>query len=356
MKKIGVVTLQGNYNFGNRLQNYALLKVLKDMGFDAYNIIDNNIILTFKNIIKKIIKGNQKGFDKNRQSNFKKFSNKMKEIKCLYYTNKCKMPRNIESEFYRFIVGSDQVWNFDKKVVSKYMLDFTNTDKKISYAASFGKSQVDKKLYSDLERGLNDFNFISVREEEGKKIIEDIIKRRDIEVLIDPTMLLSISEWNKVAQKPKQYSGEKYILNYFLGDLSEEKKNEIDRIAIENNCDVINILDKNSKYYDCGPSEFVFLIKNAFFVCTDSFHSAVFSFLYDKSFIIFDREQKNIENMNSRLNTLINKFNLENRYFTGKITENNLHHDYTKSFEILEKERKKSYSFLSNALLEKDGD
>ena len=71
---------------------------------------------------------------------------------------------------------------------------------------------------------------------------------------------------------PKQLKNDKYILNYFLGELSEQRKNEIERIAKENDCEIINILDKNGPYYETGPSEFLYLEQNAFLICTDSFH------------------------------------------------------------------------------------
>ena len=138
-------------------------------------------------------------------------------------------------------------------------------------------------------------------------------------------------------------------MNYFLGELSETRKKEIDRIAIENNCEIINILDKNSPFYQTGPSEFLYLEKNAFLICTDSFHSSVFAVLYNRPFIVFDREDS-LVSMNSRIETLINKFNLKNRKFTGKITEENLQHDYTEAYEILEIERQKSNEFLKKAL------
>ena len=139
-------------------------------------------------------------------------------------------------------------------------------------------------------------------------------------------------------------------MNYFLGDLSEERRKEIERIAKENNCEIINIMDKNDPLYVSGPSEFLWLEKHAFLICTDSFHSSVFALLYNRPFIVFDRKQEGIENMNSRIDTLINKFNLKNRRYAGKITEDNLKHDYTEAYEILEKEREKSRKFLEKAL------
>ena len=196
---------------------------------------------------------------------------------------------------------------------------------------------------------MNGLNNISVREDRGKEIIQELTGRTDVEVLVDPTMLLNADEWDKVAKKPRELKNDKYILNYFLGELSEERNNEINRIAKENNCEVINILDKQSPFYQTGPSEFLYLEKNAFLICTDSFHSSVFAILYNRPFIIFDREDKEVK-MNSRIETLISKFKLVNRNYNGKITQENLEHDYTEAYKILEKEREKSNRFLEKCL------
>ena len=110
-------------------------------------------------------------------------------------------------------------------------------------------------------------------------------------------------------------------------------------------------MDRNDKYYECGPGEFLYLEKNAFIVCTDSFHACVFGMIYNKPFIVFDRVQDNIKNTNSRIDTFLKKFSLEDRRYNGKnITKENLEHDYTEAYQILEEERKKSDAFLKNAL------
>ena len=98
-----------------------------------------------------------------------------------------------------------------------------------------------------------------------------------------------------------------------------------------------------------GPSEFLYLERNAFLICTDSFHSCVFAILFNVPFVIFDRKD-NIVNMNSRLETLLKKFKLEDRKYTGKIKQNELSYNYEKSIKILEEEKKKSYVFLKEAL------
>ena len=194
------------------------------------------------------------------------------------------------------------------------------------------------------------FKAISVREDKGKEIIEDLTGRKDIEVLVDPTMLLTSDEWDKVAKRPEQLQRDKYILTYFLGELSDSRKKEIQRIAKENDCEVINLLDENDAFFATGPSEFLYLEKNAFLICTDSFHSSIFAILYNRPFVIFNREG-NVQGMNSRIETLLSKFKLENREYNGKnITNENLHHDYTEAYKILEQEREKSKNFLQKAL------
>ena len=268
------------------------------------------------------------------------------------FSNKYVTPySNLNNIYDYFITGSDQVWNPTfGRLREVDLLEFTEPKKRISYAASFGISSLPEQYNEKLKNALKDYKAISVREDAGKKIIENVVGRKDVQVLIDPTMLLTAAEWDKVAKKPEQLKTDRYILNYFLGELSEKRKEEIDRIAKENDCEVINILDKNSPFYCTGPSEFLYLEKHAFLVCTDSFHSSVFAILYNRPFIVFGREDNTVS-MNSRIETLINKFNLKNREYNGKeITKENLNHDYTEAYEILNEERKKSMTFLMKAL------
>lgn len=343
MKKVGIYTLNGNYNYGNRLQNYALLNYVKN----NFNCEVNSIWFPSKKYL--ISEYFCSILIDKRLRNFRKFSNNYLKIRFLKEEN---------LNFDKYIVGSDQVWNYNAGQYSNSMfLNFSNLENNISYAASFGINDIPKDKIDEYKKGLNNIKYISVREDRGKELVKEITGRDDAVVLVDPTMLLTSEEWDRVSKKPKMLKNDKYILNYFLGELSKERKDEIERIAKENDCEIINILDKNSPFYVCGPSEFLYLEKHAFLICTDSFHSSVFAILYNKPFVIFDREEKGMENMGSRLDTLINKFKLKNRRYNGKnITKENLEHDYSEAYKILEKERKKSDEFLRKALDIKDSE
>lgn len=348
MKKIGIITLTGNKNYGNKLQNYAMEKIVKKYsGYNTYTIwITDGLI---KECLKKIKR--QVLFFKAeyiREHNFKKFTDKY--LNALYINKKRK--EKLDDICNGFVIGSDQIWNPNVAKSSMGIEILKSKNKKISYSASLGVSDVDNTFKSYLNKYFKKDNieYISVREKEGKKIIEEATNRKDISVLIDPTMLIDTKEWEKIATKPTQKIEKKYILNYFLGNLEKDKMNAIKKIANENDCQIINILDKNSPFYKCDPTNFLYLEKNAFLICTDSFHSSVFAFLFNRPFVIFKRDDSK-ENMYSRLENLIKCFNLKNRTYNGKsITKDNLENDYTESYEILEKERKKSKQYLIESL------
>jgi hypothetical protein len=354
MKKVACVTLSGNNNFGNKLQNYALQTKVRELGFECETLWQNsiraeNLIYTILIYAKYNILANKKISDReNKFIEFNKKHIKYSPYKIDFFTNMKKINKNYDY----FIVGSDQVWNINMTHnYNLYFLEGIENQKKISYAASFGTYDVRKNAIKRIGKDLKLFKRISVREDVGKTIVKKISDRTDVQVLIDPTMLLTSEEWERIAQPTKEKIPKKYILNYFLGELSYQRKKEIERIAKENKCVVINILDKTDPFYTSGPSEFLYLEKNAFLICTDSFHSSVFAVLFNRPFIIFDREQSGIKNMNSRVDTLISKFNLKDRKYNGTdITNKNINHDYKEAYKILEKEREKSIIFLKDAL------
>lgn len=338
-RKVYIITLNGYFNFGNRLQNYALVKVLENMGLDAETYWKKKLIEKIKEKIKLMLFIPRY----RRMSKFYKFSKK--------YINE---NNKIESADV-VLIGSDQVWNPLDARKNMKLLGYGLSKKIVSYAASFGVSEIPKDLINYYKNGLKNLSKISVREIQGVKILNTIFDNKiNYDVNIDPTLLLTNNQWDNISKKPKQIyklNKKNYILNYFLGELSENRREEIKKIAKENNCEIINILDKNDPFYLIGPSEFLWLEKHAFLICTDSFHSSVFAILYNRPFVVFKREEKNVESMNSRIETLISKFKLVNREYNGSsITKENLNHDYSEAYKILDKERKKSNLFLKNAL------
>lgn len=361
--KVGIITINDFNNYGNRLQNYAVEKKIKELDIECVTIRNNEYfnnkdiktyIIYFWRQFKALFKNNKEKsyvFLDNRKNNFAEFNKNILFSK-RYFTAYSKI-----KGYDFFITGSDQVWNPTFERLSDMdLLSFSEPQKRIAFSASFGINELPDRYKEKTKKELLEFKAISVREYDGKKIVEQLIDRCDVEVLIDPTMLLTVDEWDKVCKKPKMLKTDRYILNYYLGNLSESRRNEIERIAQENNCEIIDILDKDSEFYECGPSEFLYLEKHAFLICTDSFHSSVFALLYNRPFIVFNRDQEGVVSMNSRIDTLISKFKLKDREYNEKrITMENLKHDYTEAYKILQIERDRSLRFLKKALeLESD--
>ena len=355
MKKVSNITIYDNNNYGNRLQNYALQTYLQNLGLDLITFKNNKYFNNYENRtgqVKSVLKYIRNKILKMKKFNFKRNRNFNQFNKMIHLTNRnisIHKASQLECDYY--VVGSDQVWKPTYGRMSDLeLINFETKAKRISYSASIGIDAIPKKYEEKFIHGIAKFDHISVREDKAKEIIQNLTQREDVEVLIDPTLLLSPNEWIKIMNQPQSLNNNKYILNYFLGNLSAKRKALIEKFAKENECEVIHIMDKKSAFYQCGPAEFLYLIKNAFFVCTDSFHSSVFSFLFDKPFLVFDREENGMNNMNSRIDTLLSKFKLKDRKFDENKSELLIEHDYTEGFKILEKEKEKTLNFFKKAI------
>ncbi len=341
MKKIAIITLQGMWNYGNRLQNYAVSTVLsKKMDNVSYNILESKYISKFRTILSYLIKKNHSSFRYLKFLNFNK----------LYSKDIVKID-SVKDDFDYAVCGSDQIWILSNSNKSLFFGDVVSKDKRIAYSASFGVSEIPDEYKNMYIKHLSEMKAISVREDSGAKIVKDLIDK-DVPVLIDPTMMLTKEEWLKVAKKPKFYNkSKKILLTYFLGEVLDEYSEYIDNFAKKNNCEVINLeFYKHNKYwYQTGPSEFVWLIKNCTAMFTDSFHGSVFSILMDVPFIVFDRDG-NGAGMGSRIDTLLDKFKLKDRKFSNQSTQQVLNIDYSHIEPILNVERKKSIDFLKDAM------
>lgn len=355
MKKIGIVTLNGYFNYGNRLQNYALQEVLKAHGLTVQTIRfarETKIkkYFTFLKIIKRnLVNRTNYILESERQKIFLSFSNNyIVETDKIYYIDEnldC-----INSEYDFLVVGSDQVWNPSmNKESSVFFLEFADKEKRIAYAPSFGVSELPDRVISDYQKWIKSIPHLSIREDDGAKIIKNLTGR-EVEVLVDPTLLLTKEKWLNIAKSADNKPNEPYLLTYFLGGIPSKYKEQINKIALVRGLKVINLGDINeSDTYRTGPSEFIDYINDCSVFCTDSFHGAVFSILLQKPFIVYERE--GAVSMYSRIDTLLNKFDLNDR--KCEEIENNKNFfdvDFSHTLPLLNKEREHAISFLKNAL------
>ena len=223
---------------------------------------------------------------KNRKENFMEFS-KTYINETDYIVSKKHIPENLSDRYDYFITGSDQVWNPDNlHGTSFFFLTFAEQYKRIAYAPSFGVSEIKPEFIEDYKEWISGMYKLSVREDDGAKIIKKLTGRES-PVLVDPTLLLTKEKWLSIAKEASNKPKDKYLLTYFLGGIPTQYKKEIKKTAKENNLEIINLGDiKEKDTYQTGPSEFIDYINNCSVMFTDSFHGTVFSILFEKPFVV----------------------------------------------------------------------
>ncbi len=362
MRKIGILTFHRAENYGAVLQAYALNKKLNCGNFECEIIDyrDSNIEKPYKFFFfsgknaKIIIKDFIKGivfflYNIIRKKKFRRFYKKMRLSKNI---------KNIEElpKYDIYITGSDQVWNNDivGSLSDIYTLNFNAQNaKKISYAASMGKSYIEEDKKKEYKEKISQIDYISVREYEAKVALRKIISK-DIEVVLDPTLLMKKEDWeNEIVHIRRENC--KYILAYHISPEVEffkivNKLSEITGLKVihfgKTNKGFKNVLKKATT---SGPLEFVNLIKNAEYVIGTSFHAMVFSIIFNKKFWIIPHKKTS-----SRVINLLEKFDISERAVNSLEEFEKLDYDkeidYEKVNKKLEEERKKSIDWLNNAI------
>lgn len=365
--KIGILTLPFNNNYGGYLQSYALLTVLKGMGFDVEIIFRRHnkpswkelIIPTCKNLIKKIIGRNVFSIVPNYEKEFivkgaamMPFVSKyiVPQTKPLYSTKALK--EHITGKYDVIIVGSDQVWRPDYVPdIENFFLTFLSDDtKRIAYAASFG---TDKPLYSEKEveecgKGIRRFDTISVREESAFMIFNNFgwkCQKPPILVL-DPTMLLPKEHYEKLIASEKSNTRGK-ILNYIL-DPNVYSDNIVKEISTKHGLHTADILDnekwKKSEYVMPSIESWLSAFRDAEFVITDSFHGTVFSILFNKPFVALVNAERGAD----RFISLLSQFGLTDRLYSKGKNYHKADIDWTSVNTILKNRVLESISVLKN--------
>ena len=336
-RTVGIITLLSlnSVNYGNHLQAYALNKyinknystihavtlLIKDGSGIKFTTIDGCIKYYSRKIKRKLywilygIKNVEKRLDR-----FKQFTSSSTVISERELTNAdiCK------SNYDVLIVGSDVVWYQTPGVIDllRYLPFNKNTKQKYSYAASFGNEAIPQENKKTVEKYLSKFDKIAVRESSAIKILSEV-GIDEVTHTCDPTLLLTSTEWRSISQKPKmigEQNIEEYAFAYFLGN-SEQQIEKVRKYFEKQGIRLLYIpysnglirknQSENIDLIDCSPQEWIWLIDNAKYVVTDSFHGLAFSVIFEKKFVAIKRVYT--ENINSRIIDLLKTISAENK-------------------------------------------
>lgn len=373
-KKVGLITYYGN-NYGGCLQAYAIQQIIKNLGYNpqilqVYTPLigkDFNKWVAIRRILKdpiaflrrrKYIKEHSRN-EKIRSQAFDRYRSEFLAFDKSFTLSGDNLFEAINYD--TFVCGSDQIWNPVLYGVHPiWTMKFAPIgSKKIAYGPSLGISDIPKQYVADFKNNLKDYTYISCREQEGAKCLSRIIGK-EVDVVLDPTLLLTPEQWHEFTcpvniKKP-------YIFCYLFGDypyITEAKKRVKKYFNIDVVCLPYNLRELKAddlKLYDITPNQFVWLIENAKYVVTDSFHASVFSIKMSTPFISLKRTSDNDKkNMNSRLYTLLHTVGLEDRLVGESMVERiedfiNCTIDFESANERLTVFMERDISKLKNAL------
>ncbi len=212
----GLLTFHRADNIGALLQAYAIQTAVLKCGVECEFI---DLPQTEKTEYTDFIISNMKHADffvrkieyhhKLRKELFNAFRTQYLNISRPYSTYD-----ELEDNYDKYIVGSDQVWNYAiPDTDDRYFLPFADCSKKYSYAASFGGNDIPKKKMTFVAENLSTFRRISVREQSGKDIVKQLTGR-DCDLCVDPTFLLTVDEWNKLTYQINERFVFVYMVQY----------------------------------------------------------------------------------------------------------------------------------------------
>lgn len=305
--KIGIITFHWGANYGAVIQAYALQKYVSSLGHDV-EIIDYRPLKTqFVQLVQNYL---SRDFNKIKKGKMIKTFIKENLIlsKKTYRTSrdllKCK------DEYDVVFCGSDQVWNesflfySESKPNPSYYLSFAGANtKRCAYAISFGTEKLQEKTKQVVLNEIKKFSAISVRENTGKDILDDL--GFTSQLVSDPTLLLGSDDYAKLIDD-KNYKTNKAFFYILHNNQGKAQK-------------ICNYIDNTIELCPCiSEYEWLHKIKNSEIVVTNSFHGIVFSIIFNTPFVAITVDGSG---MNDRIYTLLEKAGLSDRIISEFNTE-----------------------------------
>lgn len=349
MERVGIVTLQGKYNYGNRLQNYATTSIFEKMGFEV-----ESLLLTrkpclrekarrgVKRMLRRAADAPESLMSSERLKSFESFNSLMK-------FREVSQPNDLSVRDYSFFaVGSDQVWNpyHFRYNEDWYFLKFCEADKRVALSPSIGLDELTPRQARHLSRGVKGFNVLSIREKRGAELLQSC--GYDAPIICDPTLVLSRNSWSSVAND-RLTPTDPYVFTYLLGGVGTEAKMILDVLVNKRNLSIVSLADREGPGdLPAGPAEFISLISNASHIVTDSFHAAVFASIFEIPLTIVRREGG--AKMFSRLESLSETLGIQKKIYGFRDYSLTHAEDYEGVAHAISREREEFMGYLNKCL------
>ena len=365
MLKTGLVTFYHIHHYGALLQAAALTRAVEALGGECeiidYYVNQDNALFKKPTGLGSAAHDvhtalHYKALSK-RYDRFEDFSRENLHLSRHYETRE--ELRSAELPYDAILAGSDQIWNpliFPDKHFDPVFFGTFCDKRKIAYAPSFGTPVIPAEMEEELKGYLEGFSHLSVREVQGRKIVQDIAGK-DVPVVLDPTLLLDREQWGAMAHAPANRAPGSYILCYCInkpGALALY----IHALAERTGLPIVQLCGIRKKVHpkaecvlDAGPAEFLGLFQNAAYVCTNSFHGTVFSTQFRRPFFTAVAPGELAAPERSRTFSILNRLGLTDRIIgKGDTASPDTAIDWDAVEEKLTAARESSLDYLRAAL------
>lgn len=350
-KEIGILTFHYADNHGAVLQAYALRRVI------------NSFLGCHADLINYVPKGYNYPVSPELADSQKKKREKFERFLLEYCGVNTPMIHSVEGNSKDvYVVGSDQIWNLDiweAAADCEYFLPHLSSKaKRIAYSASIGMEpeEMDEELFRQY---LPRFDKISLREENCVERVSRLSGQK-CHVTLDPSLLLTGEDYEPLMEKPDR-AQEPYLLYFWydLGDGGLGSVETVNTLARKYNVTIKHsflsesslarrmlVRDGGSMIQE-GIGEFLWYVKNAMAVVTNSFHGAVFSILFERPLYLYYPQIRKCRQEN-----LVRLLHLQDRVIEGYVSGDRLtlQTDYKPVFHRLDRERRKSLAYLREAI------
>lgn len=253
--------------------------------------------------------------------------------------------------YARFAIGSDQIWNFDYDVDGTSFADFAPVGSAVVLSPSVGHGQIPDEWRASYRRWLARFDEVGIREDEWVASLGQFEGQPRYTQLLDPTLLLDAHRWSEIAADRDETTGR--MLVYHLGALPSEDEALIAELSSAHDLPVERLSAHNpGRLWASNASDFIGLIRSADLIVTDSYHGAIFSFLFNRPVVILERRGF-AGAMNTRIRTLTSSLGLEDRLASRIAASDALSYDYTDAFDRLAQRREQYNGYLARHGLER---
>lgn len=366
-QRIGIVIHYSTSNYGNHLVNYATRSMLEECGYDVDLLVipgqGRSKLGAFKRLPRKLLRLGIRGLTNRVLGRLQRMaevtsvapsdpSSERRQEKFASFSEAHLRPQHLGrgsvatlvDTYSRIGIGSDQIWNYDYGVDGSLFADFASRDKVVTLSPSVGHECIPLEWQASYEKWLTGFTEVGTRETEWTRTFSSQPEAPIFTLLVDPTLMYDVEFWRAIAAPSIDARGK--LLLYHLGELLPQQSVYVTDLAECHSLDVLHLSDTvGGAAWETNAADFLGMVQEASCVVTDSYHGAIFAFLFDKPLVLLERHGF-AGAMNTRTRTLTERLHLTNRYMRNLSVGDALNHDYARGVSALQGFRQEYWAYL----------